>query len=270
MTRQPLNLAALTSALLVTSSLPATAADANIARAIAQSFRTCNDVREVDQSGSQYRIISNDIWRKEFDLLDLELDSVQGDRVYLTCSAPGCVSAFYSSGGKWNKSQPENAVSLNCLGAGNKIARQLRSFFDASDSAENAPVQKGPDWRPIGRLSTKFGETEVELDHQSVQKGSTPDSSAPIYGRKKSELISAWIRMSFPPYRSNGRSMSSAAMHVVSDCYMQNVKVVGMVAFSGRKGSGTELESSSDEGNAQWATPVASTPQGLAYRVLCR
>lgn len=270
MNRLQFTLPTFTAAFLLALAPPATLADDRIARAIAQSFRTCNDVLEVDQSGSQFRILSHHIWRKEFDLLDLELDSVQGDRVYLTCSAPGCVSAFYSSGGRWNKSQPENAVSLNCVGAGSKISRQLRYFFDASDSAEAAPGPERADWRPIGRLTTKFGETEVELNYQSVQKGASPDSSAPIYGRDKNELISAWIRMSFPPYRSDGRSMSSATIHVISDCYMKNVKVDGMIAFSGRKGSGTELASSSDDDSAQWASPVSSTPQGLAYRILCK
>jgi hypothetical protein len=268
------SLASLLPALFLISPQLAAAPDDRIPRAIAQSFRTCDKVREVDQSGSKFRIISHDVMRKEFDLLDLEIDSIQGDRIYLSCSAPGCVSVYYASGGKWNNSQPENIVALNCLGAGNKISGQLRYFYDAVEAEDKAQARQNRPaevrWRPIGTLTTKFGETEVELDQQSVQQGLASTSSAPVYGRKKNDLRSAWIRMSFPPYRSNGRSMSSAAMHVISDCYLETVKVDEMIAFSGRKGSGTELESSSSEESAQWANPVSGTPQGLAYKILCR
>jgi len=257
-------------ALVAISPQLAAAADDKVTRAIAQSFRTCDNVRQVEQSGSQFRIISHEIMRKEFDLAELEIDSIQGDRLYLSCTAPGCVSVYYASGGKWNNSRPENKVSLNCLGAGDKIAKQLRYFYETvafEDDSNREPKER---WIEIGTLMTKFGETEVELDQQSLQKGLVSTSSAPIYGRKKDDVRSAWIRSSFPPYRSAGRSMSSVAMHITSDCYLETVKVEEIIAFSGRKGSGTQLESSSNDGNARWASPVPSTPQGLAYKVLCR
>lgn len=244
-----------------------------VLRAVSQGIRTCTGVTEVQQGGSQFRLIMGGNVRTEFDLADMFIASNWSDRVYLRCNAPGCVSQFVASGGQWVAGSPENTISLSCPGAEKRITAQLAYFYENSRN-KNVDVEERVEdsensWKEIGSVKSSFGPSIVEIDQSSIQEDTPSGTPSDLPYEQPKGNKAAWIRISFPPYHARGKSMSSSAMHVIFNCDIRQVKVDGMIAYEGPRGTGEELESSLDNERALWAKVPSRTPQELAFKVLC-
>lgn len=244
-----------------------------VLRAVSQGIRTCTGVTEVQQGGSQFRLIMGGNVRTEFDLTDMFIASNWSDRVYLRCSAPGCVSQFVASGGQWVAASPENTISLSCPGAEKRITAQLAYYYEYlrnKNADDEATVEEAENnWKEIGSVKTSFGPSLVEIDQSSIQEDTPAGTPTDLPYEQAKGKKSAWVRVSFPPYHANGKSMSSSAMHLIFDCDIRHVKVDGMIAYGGPRGTGEELESSLDDERALWSKVPSRTPQELAFKVLC-
>ena len=251
-----------------------TVSEEQLLRAIAQSFRSCSEVSHLDRNGSQFRMILYGSARTEFDLGDMEIANDWSDKVSLSCHAPGCISQYLASGGKWHFATASNSLSLSCPGAGNRITAQLAYFFDQRETEEQSeqtkPKSNDDDWTVIGSVDSQFGPSLVELKSSSIRNDANP-SGPQDHWQRYSKMRSAWIRITFAPVQVEARkeSMSSALMHLSVSCDTSTARTDSMIAFSGSRGEGEKLASTSDRDNSLWVKIATDTVQDIAQSVLC-